>query len=127
MFGGFPKIISSTECIESLVLHLTSQPVLGMYVCMYDISMYDGWIVYVCPTVCMARMWRPADNFWEFILFCYHMGSGDQTHFINLGSKCPYLLSPLASSHLLVLMCVSIETNKKKRCNSVLLQRLQVT
>lgn len=69
--------------------------------------------VQVCASV-MACMWRPADNFWEFILLCYHVGSGDQTHFINLGSKCPYLLSLLANSPLGFNVCVDRDLKKKK-------------
>lgn len=49
--------------------------------------------------------WRSSDDFQEWVLFFYHMGSGDQSQAMRLGNNPLYLLShptspapPLAST-----------------------------
>lgn len=41
----------------------------------------------------MHTHWRSNDDFQEWVLFFYHMGSGDQSQAMRLGSNHLYLLT----------------------------------
>lgn len=56
-----------------------------------------------------THVFRSEDNLQKVILSTHHMCSGDWTQIISLGRRSPYLLSQLASPHILFLcMCANL-------------------
>lgn len=53
------------------------------------------WCVFLCVLVCvceghastMAPCVESEDKFWESVLFCYHVGSGDQTQVVKFAGR----------------------------------------
>lgn len=44
----------------------------------------DNFVVCVCGGVCaMVHTWRSGDNFVTLIVFCFYVGSGDQTQAVK--------------------------------------------
>lgn len=44
----------------------------------------------------LEAYWKSEDSLWDSVLYFYHVGTGDQTQAIRLGSKVPLPTEPYA-------------------------------